>query len=362
MTASEMLNEQGQVTPLLWRDGVLFLLDQRLLPTEERVIACHQWQEVADAITGLAVRGAPAIGIAAAYAMVLASAADCDLAEASNGLAATRPTAVNLFWALDRMGRRISEIQSKGYTQQERTAQLLFEAQRIAFEDFQMCQRIGTHGATLLPERARVLTHCNAGALATGGSGTALAVIRAAWRQGRLAQVYADETRPLLQGARLTAWELHREHIPVRVICDNMAAHMMSRGMIDAVIVGTDRVAANGDIANKIGTLGLSILCAHFGLPFYVAAPSSTIDLSCPSGMAIPIEARKAEEVTIIGDRRMVPEGVEVENPAFDVTPARLITALITENGIISSPNQEALQAHLVGGFQQTLDNSRAQA
>ncbi len=354
MNAPEMLNDAGQVTPMIWRDGVLWILDQRLLPGEERVLECHKWEEVAEAIVGLAVRGAPAIGIAAAYAMVLASASGCDLEVARQGLAATRPTAVNLFWALDRMGRLISVLNSQDYTQQERTSHLLYEAHRIAFEDKQMCQRIGTHGATLLPERARVLTHCNAGALATGGSGTALAVIRAAWRQGRLSQVYADETRPLLQGARLTAWELHREHIPVRVICDNMAAHMMSRGMVDAVIVGTDRVAANGDIANKIGTLGLSILCAHFGLPFYVAAPSSTIDLGCPSGADIPIEARKAEEVTVIGARRMVPEGVEVENPAFDVTPARLVTALITENGIISSPNQAALKAHLAGGFQQT--------
>ena len=320
-----------------WAEDALVLLDQRKLPSEETYVRCESWAAVAEAITAMVVRGAPAIGITAAYGIVLAARAEADLDAARAGLAATRPTAVNLFWALDRMT-------ALGTSDPDR---LLAEAHEIAAEALAMCHAMGEHGAPLFPEGARILTHCNTGALATGGHGTALGVIRTAFAQGRVSLVYADETRPFLQGSRLTAWELHRDAIPTRVITDNMAAHFMARGDIDAVIVGTDRVAANGDVANKIGTYGLAVLCRAHEIPFYVAGPTSTVDLGTATGAEIPIEQRDPREVTHVGDKRLVPEGVEVFNPAFDVTPADLVTAIITEVGIARAPYGPALAAHV---------------
>jgi len=318
------------------------LIDQRALPTREVYVVARTVEEVARAIVEMVVRGAPAIGIAAAMGVALAArngARGSALEAAVALLRGTRPTAVNLFWALDRMQR----VAAAGEPDSALPGRLLEEAQRIWSEDREMCLAMGEHGAPLLPMGARVLTHCNAGGLATAGWGTALGVIRSAHRQGRVAHVYADETRPFMQGARLTAWELLQARIPVSVICDNMAAHLMKLGRIDAVLVGTDRVAANGDIANKIGTYGVA-LCAHaHGIPFYVVGPSSTVDLACAHGDAIPIEERAAREVTHVGETRLVPEGVPVENPAFDVTPARLVTALITEKGVLRAPYGPAL-------------------
>jgi len=333
-----------------WLSEGISLLDQRLLPSQERFLLCKSWEALGRGIKEMAIRGAPAIGIAAAMGIALAAQAqeapdEENLTPAFTGLAATRPTAVNLFWALERMRRRLRALE--GQHPAEIKAGLLTEALKIKAEDLAMCKAMGAQGAKLLPEGARVLTHCNAGALATGGYGTALGMIRSAWAQKRLSLVYADETRPFLQGARLTAWELQRDGIPVRVITDNMAAHFMGRGAIDAVIVGTDRIAANGDVANKIGTYGLAILCKHHGIPFYVVGPSSTIDLACPRGEEIPIEERPREEVSHIGGERLVPEGVPVENPAFDITPAELISAIITEHGVARSPYVEILPKHL---------------
>lgn len=328
---------------------MLLLLDQRALPVEETHLVYTDWRAVAEAIQTMVVRGAPAIGIVAAYAVVLAARADGPRPEALQtaltALAATRPTAVNLFWALRRMTARLVALADIPAP----AALDALEAEAIAIhdEDRAMCAAMGHHGAALLPDAARVLTHCNTGALATGGDGTALAVIRRAWRDGRLARVYADETRPFLQGARLTAWELHRDGIPTHVITDAMPAWLMARGDIDAVIVGTDRIAANGDIANKIGTYGLAVLAAAHHLPFYVVGPTSTLDLATPDGAAIHIERRPDREVTHIGPTRVVPEGVAVENPAFDVTPAHFVTAIITEHGVIRPPYPEALAAHV---------------
>ncbi|MCA9538811.1 MAG: S-methyl-5-thioribose-1-phosphate isomerase [Myxococcales bacterium] len=329
---------------IAWRGDALTLLDQRRLPTEETYLTFADWPAAADAIRAMVVRGAPAIGITAAYAMVLAARADAApaaLQAALDGLAATRPTAVNLFWALDRMRRRLEAAPD------DPVAALEAEAKAIHEEDRQMCAAMGTHGAALLPVGARVLTHCNTGALATGGDGTAAAVIRAAWRDGKLKQVYADETRPFLQGARLTAWELHRDGVPVTVITDNMAAWLMAQGEVDAVIVGADRVAANGDSANKIGTYGLAVLARAHGVPVYFVMPTSTIDLATADGAAIPIERRPDREVTHVGDTRLVPVGVPVHNPAFDVTPAEWITAIITEYGPIHPPFAPGLRAHV---------------
>jgi methylthioribose-1-phosphate isomerase len=303
---------------------------------------------VARAISELRVRGAPAIGVAAAYGMAIAAlssaAADPvglrdDLARAAEQLRATRPTAVNLSWAVARM----LAASQRGDSVEGVRAALVAEADRIASEDLEACHRMGAHGAELIPEGAGVLTHCNAGGLATSGYGTALGVIRAAWERGRLREVIADETRPVLQGARLTAWELQQDGIPVTLIADGAAAHMMARGRIQAVIVGADRIAANGDVANKIGTYGVALAAAAHGIPFYVAAPISTIDLAVASGEAIPIEERPAEEVTTVRGQRIAPEGIAVANPAFDVTPARLVTAIITERGVAREPYLESL-------------------
>jgi len=333
------------VSALAWYGDRLVLLDQRRLPAEEVYLECRTWPEVADAIRTLAVRGAPAIGVAAAFGVALAAQASRavdgaglvrDLEAALRGLAETRPTAVNLFWALDRM-RRFAEAR-RGDPPAALRAALAAEAQAIMDEDVAANRRLGAHGAQLVPAGARILTHCNAGALATAGYGTALGVVRGAVEAGRRPFVWVDETRPVLQGARLTAWELAREAIPHAVIADVAAASTMARGEVDLVVVGADRIARNGDTANKIGTYGVAVLARHHGVPFYVAAPFSTIDPSLPDGSAIPIEERDPREVQELAGRRIVPAGSPARNPAFDVTPASLITAIVTERGVFRPP------------------------
>ena len=323
------------VTPLRWDGRSLFLLDQRLLPREEVWIECRTASEVAEAIRTMVVRGAPAIGDSAAFGMAMAAQRGDDLHAAGEELRQARPTAVNLAWAIDRMLR----VHAEG------TGDLTLEAQRILSEDVAANRRMGKYGAELLGEQSTVLTHCNAGALATGGYGTALGVIRAAVEAGKRVAVFADETRPYLQGARLTAWELQRDGIDVTLITDSMSGHFFQQGKFDAVLVGADRIAANGDAANKIGTYTVAVLANAHGVPFYVAAPVSTIDPHCPTGADIPIEERSALEVTDIGGTRMAPEGIQVRHPAFDVTPARLITAIITERGVLRTPYGEAIRA-----------------
>ncbi|MBK6848927.1 MAG: S-methyl-5-thioribose-1-phosphate isomerase [Proteobacteria bacterium] len=341
------------LSPLRWSEGRVVLLDQRALPSEELWRSYGSEAEVAEAIRSLVVRGAPAIGCAAALALAAGARAypsdESGLRRAFAGglalLRASRPTAVNLFWALERQARVFELHVAKG-VEAVRDA-LEREALAIWREDIAACRAIGQHGAALLPDGARVLTHCNAGALATGGYGTALGVIRAAVAAGKRIQVYADETRPVLQGARLTAWELQRSGIPVTLICDNMAGHLMQRGAIDCCIVGADRVARNGDVANKIGTYMVAVLARRHGLPFYVAAPRSTIDLATPSGATIPIEERDATEVTQLSGQLVAPIGVAVRNPAFDVTPAELVTALITEAGVAAPPSEATIAQNL---------------
>lgn len=321
-----------------WEHGTLLLLDQTRLPAEELWLAYTDYREVARAIRTMVVRGAPAIGIAAAYAMVLAAQESEDfpvgMAQAKAVLAASRPTAVNLFWALDRMERC---WQSAGPD----LPRLEAEALAIHREDVRMNEAMGAAGAELIPQGARILTHCNAGALATGGYGTALGVIRAA--REKVSMVYADETRPLLQGARLTAYELAKDHIPVTLICDDMAGALMARGEVDLVVVGCDRMAANGDFANKIGTYSLAVLAKHHGIPFYTALPSSTIDMSIPDGSHIPVEQRDGDEVACFAGVRTGPAGVQTWNPSFDVTPHTLLTAAITERGVLRPPFDRAL-------------------
>lgn len=317
------------VTPLRWDGEALFLLDQRLLPAREEWVPCRTASEVADAIRTMVVRGAPAIGVSAAFGMAMAARNGDDLQAAAELLKRSRPTAVNLAWAVDRMlGHRGDAVA---------------EAERILDEDVAANRRMGRLGAELLGDRTTVLTHCNAGALATGGYGTALGVIRAAVESGKRVAVFADETRPYLQGARLTAWELQRDGIDVTLITDNMSGHFFQQGQFDAVIVGADRIAANGDAANKIGTYTVAVLAHAHGVPFYVAAPVSTIDPNCPSGAQIPIEERSAQEVTEVFGARVAPEGIHVRHPAFDVTPARLITAIITERGVLRPPYEVAI-------------------
>ena len=331
---------------LRWRDDVLELIDQRALPERQIYLGFDSAAAVAAAIRDMVVRGAPAIGCAAAYGLALDAqrlrdasphAFEEGLTHAAALLRASRPTAVNLAWALERMRKRLSE--SIGQPSRERAAILLAEAHAIAREDVELNRTMGGHGAALLQDGARVLTHCNAGALATAGHGTALGVIRSAFDAGKRVHVFADETRPFLQGARLTAWELREDGIPVTLIADNAAGFLMSRGRIDAAIVGADRVAANGDVANKIGTYQVAVLARRHGLPFYVACPRSTIDLSAASGDDIPIEERSADEVKGYGDMRWAPADVDVVNPVFDVTPAELVTALITEKGVVLEPD-----------------------
>jgi len=343
------------IPTVAWQDGTVVLIDQRRLPGEEVYLRCRHHSEVAAAIKDMAVRGAPAIGVAAALGIALGVRNATAAGEAlrfefdaiCKEMAATRPTAVNLFWAIDRMRRRF-EAAAPGGGPAVREA-LLQEALAIEEEDVAACRRIGDLGAELLPDAARVLTHCNAGALATAGYGTALGVIRSAARQGKIRNVLADETRPYLQGARLTAWELGRDGIPITLIADNMAGHMMARGEVDAVVVGADRIAANGDVANKIGTYTVAVLARENGLPFYVAAPVSTIDLATPSGEAITIEERSPDEITHHGGRRLAPEGVAVRNPAFDVTPHRYVTAIVCERGVARPPYAESLAALVRG-------------
>jgi len=308
-----------------WLDGVVRLIDQRRLPGELVLLECRTVDELCEAIRTLAVRGAPALGAAGAMGIALAAARGEPLEAAAERLRATRPTAVNLAWGV---GRALAALDPAA------------EAIRIAEEDVARNRRLGAHGAELLPVGARVLTHCNAGSLACVGYGTALGVIRAAHETGRRPSVWVDETRPVLQGARLTAWELQRLGIPCTLVADAMAASLMASGDVDAVLVGADRIAANGDIANKIGTYGLAVLARHHGVPFYVAAPVSTLDPDCPDGGAIPVERRRAEEVVSLGGVAVAPEGVEVENRAFDVTPASLVTAYVTEEGVARSPGE----------------------
>ena len=338
-------------------DGFVRLIDQTLLPTRLEYRDCRTVEEVWEAIRALRVRGAPAIGVAAAMGVVVGMQRFADrgrgayarrLREVTDYLRSSRPTAVNLFWALDRMERRAAPLLENAPPEQI-TRKLLDEALAIEEEDRRMCRAIGLHGAELIGEGQGVLTHCNAGGLATADYGTALAVMFAAAEKGRRFRVYADETRPLLQGARLTAWELRQRGLDVTLICDNMAAQVMKEGRVDLVVVGADRIAANGDTANKIGTYGVALLAAAHGIPFYVAAPSSTFDLSLPTGDAIPIEQRDPREVTHGFGRPTAPEGVAVYNPAFDVTPARLIAGIVTEKGLIAPVSEETIRA-AVGG------------
>lgn len=332
-------------------DGYLRLVDQTLLPVEFAEVECRDVETLWEAIRMLRVRGAPAIGIAAAYGVCLGlqTVADRDeaaffarLDEVTEYLATSRPTAVNLFWALERMKQRAREGRGEKPTS-EIAADLLAEARAIQEEDRRMCRAIGHHGAALLADGQGVLTHCNAGGLATADYGTALAVFFAAAESGKRLHVYADETRPLLQGARLTTWELRQRGIDVTLICDSMAAQVMREGRVEAVVVGADRIAANGDAANKIGTYGVAVLAAAHNIPFYVAAPTSTFDLSLACGDAIPIEQRDPREITHGFGRQTAPEGIGVYNPAFDVTPARLITALICEKGLIQPVTPEKI-------------------
>ncbi|MCS7254208.1 MAG: S-methyl-5-thioribose-1-phosphate isomerase [Armatimonadota bacterium] len=340
------------LSPFEWLGDALRIIDQTALPLEERYIVCRTAEDVADAIKSMKVRGAPAIGCVAAFGMVLAAKTALakircrhemfdELMRAKETLASTRPTAVNLFWALDRMTKVVTRC---GTNLDELISELESEAIAIAREDVEANMRMGMYGASLIPERANILTHCNAGALATAGYGTALGVIRAAHEQGKKVHVWVDETRPFLQGARLTAWELQRDGIPFTLISDNVAGMLMRSKMVDLVIVGADRIAANGDVANKIGTYSLAVLARHHGIPFYVAAPTSTIDLSCHSGDEIPIEQRDGEEVRTILGARIVPADVPAFNPAFDVTPHELVEAIITERGIIKPPFEEGLK------------------
>lgn len=337
---------------LRWRDGRLELIDQRLLPGQSVYLACDSAQAVAEAIRGMAVRGAPAIGCAAAYGVALEAHRlrsagpeefESGLERAFQVLAGSRPTAANLFWALDRMRRKRDE--RRDGDPKAIAAVLLKEAHAILQEDVRLNRRMGEHGAALLDDGMRVLTHCNAGALATAGHGTALGVIRSAIAAGKGISVLVDETRPFLQGARLTAWELAQDGIPVTLIADSAAGHFMRRGEIDAVIVGADRVAANGDVANKIGTYTVAVLAQRHGVPFYVACPLSTIDLGVASGADIPIEERGADEVTGYRDVRWAPAEVTARNPVFDVTPAALVTALVTEKGVINAPDRNKIMA-----------------
>ena len=349
MTSS---GQRQKVETLRWREGRLEMIDQRILPAEFRYLSYHGATDTAEGIRSMVVRGAPAIGCAAAYGVAMEAerlrsleppAFASALNHAIEILAASRPTAVNLFWALKRM--RVKWDSLKANSPGEIADVLLEEAHEILAEDIRINRKMGAFGAELLADGARVLTHCNAGALATAGHGTALGVIRSAVEAGKRISVIADETRPFLQGARLTAWEMVQENIPVTLITDNMAGFMMSQGEVDAVVVGTDRVAANGDVANKIGTYMVAVLARRHNIPFYVACPLSTIDMSIADGRGIPIEERDASEVTGFREAQWAAQGVKVRNPAFDVTPAELVTALITEKGLVLAPDRNKLRA-----------------
>jgi len=342
---------ENKIETLRWVEDHLEMIDQRILPADFQYISYNSAVSVADGIRSMVVRGAPAIGCAAAYGVALEALnlQNASMDEFSKGmeqafkiLLQSRPTAINLFWAIDRMRSKMNKNIS--LTPKEISNTLLSEAHEILNEDIEINRKMGSFGAELLPNGARVLTHCNAGALATAGHGTALGVIRSAVEAGKKISVIADETRPFLQGARLTAWEMVQEDIPVTLISDNMSGHLMSHGEIDAIIVGTDRVAGNGDVANKIGTYMVAVLSKRHNIPFYVACPLSTIDRSILSGRDIPIEERPIDEVTGYRDNQWAAEGVMVRNPAFDVTPANLVTGLITEKGVIKSPNTNKIE------------------
>jgi methylthioribose-1-phosphate isomerase len=339
------------IQTLEWTDSGVRFLDQTKLPMEETYVTCKTYTQVADVIRTMVVRGAPAIGVAASMGIALGvknskaetvGALKSEFDQICDVIGKTRPTAVNLFWAIRRMREKFELVRVRPLAQIKQA--LIEEAQRMHAEDIAANQAMGKHGATLMPASGGVLTHCNAGALATCGYGTALGVIRAAVEQGKKIHVFADETRPFLQGSRLTAWELMKDGIPTTVISDNMAGAIMKQGKIDAIVVGADRIAANGDVANKIGTYTVAVLAKEHGIPFYVAAPLSTVDFATPEGSGIPIEQRDGKEVTHIAGKQMVPSGVEVENPAFDVTPAKYVTAIVTEKGIARAPYGESLQ------------------
>ena len=340
------------IPTLEWLPNGVNFLDQTKLPLEEIYVLATDYQQVATVIRDMIVRGAPAIGVSAAMGVALgvsqSTATDiaglnADVATICDTLAATRPTAVNLFWAIQRMRDRYNALAGANTPIAEIKAALIAEAQQMYDEDIAACKAMGAHGAALLPQEGTVLTHCNAGALATCGYGTALGVIRAAVERGHKIDVFADETRPYLQGARLTAWELLHDNIPTTVLCDNMAGALMRQGRIQAVIVGADRIAANGDTANKIGTYSVAVLAKEHGIPFYVAAPLSTIDPATATGDGIPIEQRAATEVTHSNGKQMTPNGAAIQNPAFDVTPAKYITAIITEQGVLRAPYEQTI-------------------
>lgn len=337
------------VKTIEWRHDTVRMIDQRLLPAREVIRVARDWRQVADAIRTMVIRGAPAIGVAAAMGIALGmrgysgERARKRLSQVAKGLRATRPTAVNLAWAVERMSRVAQG--NLDLDAAELFSRLRREALNIYEEDLAINRALGRVGAELISNPATVLTHCNAGALATAGYGTALGVVRAAREAGKKIAVIADETRPFLQGARLTAWELHKDHIPVTLIADNMAASVLARGGVSCVVVGTDRTAANGDVANKIGTYPLAVMARRHGVPFYVAAPLSSIDLECATGDEIPIEQRSADEITHIGGKLIAPRGIEVFNPAFDVTPAELVSAIITERGVAYPPYGDSLAA-----------------
>ena len=335
------------VETIQWTDDGVVMIDQRRLPREEVFVTCRTYEEVAEAIRSMVVRGAPAIGVAAAMGVALGARQGADFETVCATLEQTRPTAVNLFWAIERM-RRLRACWTTA-TGEDLTRRLIEEARQIRLEDIAICRSIGRNGAPLIPDAATVLTHCNAGALATAGYGTALGVIRAAVESGKQVAVFADETRPFLQGARLTAWELQQDGIPTTLITDNMAGHFLRSGRIACVVVGADRIAANGDVANKIGTYSVAVLAKENDVPFYVAAPVSTFDLTLDSGDAIPIEQRAAAEVTHVLGVAVAPDNIGVENPAFDVTPARYITAIICENGVARPPYTESLKRLAAG-------------
>ncbi len=342
------------VETIVWTDAGVVMIDQRRLPKEEAYVTCTNFEEVADAIRCMVIRGAPAIGVAAAMGVALGvlyedenELIEWKFRRICNTLANTRPTAVNLFWAIDRMKQLWASLQ--GQPIEEIRARMVEEVQRIRLEDIAINEAMGRHGAELIPDGKTVLTHCNAGALATAGYGTALGVIRAAVAAGKKIDVFADETRPLLQGARLTAWELLQDGIPTTIITDNMAGHFLKSGRIGCVIVGADRIAANGDVANKIGTYSVAVLAKENNVPFYVAAPISTLDLTLPSGERIPIEQRSQAEVTHVFGVPVAAQGAEIENPAFDVTPHRYVTAIITERGVARQPYEDSLRRLVVG-------------
>src|SRR6185295_1114889 len=344
------------VETIQWTDGGVVMIDQTRLPREQVFVTCTDYKQVAEAIRSMVIRGAPAIGVAAAMGVAIgvqgtqAAELPSQFPVICETLAATRPTAVNLFWAIDRMKKLYAEVETEPI--ELIRARLIREAQQIRVEDIAICQAIGRHGADLVPDGKTVLTHCNAGALATAGYGTALGVIRAAVSAGKNIDVFADETRPFLQGSRLTVWELQQDGIPATLITDNMAGHFLKSGRIGCVIVGADRIAANGDVANKVGTYSLAVLAKENRVPFFVAAPISTLDLSLASGDEIPIEQRAASEVTHVFGVPVAPDRTSVQNPAFDVTPARYVTAIITERGVARAPygdSLKALTAHTAG-------------